>query len=386
MTRFSAHLGSTASAEPSFTFGIEEEYFLVDLTSRAPLPADQRGLMQAFEAALGEQVAREFMGSQVEINTSVCSTLKEARSELTRLRGALCELARERGVALLAAATHPFARWDDQSVTERHRYREIARDLAGVGRRLNTCGMHVHVAIEDDDLRVHIMNEVRDFLPLLLALSASSPFWQGDDTGLKSYRLAVTDAQPRSGLPESFASWSDYQRTVGALSRSGAVEDASKIWWDLRPSSRFPTLEMRITDVCTRTEDALTIAALFVCLCRALCRMRRAGLTWHAYPLLLLNENRWRAQRYGVRGSLIDFAEARLIPCAELADRLIGLVEQDAEALDCTEEVQRARTIALHGTSADRQLARHRELIQAGATAQQALSLVVDQLIEETCA
>ena len=376
---------TTLSSEPSFTLGIEEEYFLVDMATHAPVSSDHGGLMQAFAAELGEQVAREFMNSQVEINTVVCSRIDEARSELTRLRGVLSQLARKRGVALAAAATHPFARWGDQNVAEGHRYRQIAQDLAGVGRRLNTCGMHVHVAIEDDDLRIHLMNEVRDFLPLLLALSTSSPFWQGDDTGLMSYRLAVTDAQPRSGLPESFASWREYEQAIGALARSGAVEDPSKIWWDLRPSTRFPTLELRITDVCTRVEDALTIAAIFVCLCRMLYRLRRDGLTWHAYPLLLLNENRWRAQRYGVGGSLIDYSQARLVPCAELVDRLIELVERDADALECTAEVLRARTIASEGTSADRQLACHFEAVQAGATSQKALHTVVSHLIKETC-
>ena len=378
------HAEALSRGSPSFTFGIEEEYFLVDLGTRAPISADRHGLMQACEAALGAQVAREFMSSQIEINTSVCRTMGEAKRELTHLRGTLCQLAEEHDAALVAAATHPLARWGDQNVADRPRYHEIARDLAGVGNRLSTCGMHVHCAIEDANLRIHIMNEVRDFLPLLLALSTSSPFWQGSDTGLHSYRLAVTDAQPRSGLPESFASWQDYQLAVEALSCSGAVEDASKIWWDLRPSPRFPTLEMRITDVCTRLEDALTITALFVCVCRALYRLRRDGLTWHAYPLLLLNENRWRAQRYGVGGSLIDFAQAKLVPCAELVNRLIDLVEQDALALDCVSEVNHARTIVEQGTSADRQLSHYNELTRSGATAQMALLGVLDRLIEET--
>ena len=323
-----------SSVQPSFAFGIEEEYFLVDVATHAPASLGRSGLMDAFKIELGDQVAREFMDSQVEINTGVCTTVDEAKADLTRLRGTLGKLARERGMSLVAAGTHPFARWGDQNIADGARYRQIACDLAGVGRRLNTCGMHVHVAIEDDDLRIHLMNEVRDFLPLLLALSTSSPFWQGEDTGLKSFRLAVTDAQPRSGLPEAFASWHDYEQAVSALSRSGAVEDASKIWWDLRPSPRFPTLEMRITDVCTRVEDALTIAAIFTCLCRMLYRLQRDGLTWHAYPVLLLNENRWRAQRYGVGGSLIGYSQAQLVTCAELVDKLIELIGPDAEALD----------------------------------------------------
>lgn len=374
---------ATRSA-PSFTFGIEEEYFLVDSTTRAAIAADQDGLMEAMQAALGGQVAREFMCSQIEVNTSVCRTPTQARAELKRLRGTLYELASRCGVSLLAASTHPFAKWADQNVADRRRYRDIARDLAGVGRRLNTCGMHVHVAIEDEDLRIDIMNQARDFLPLLLALSTSSPFWQGHDTGLRSYRLAVTDAQPRSGLPETFASWHDYQQAIDAMARSGAIEDATKIWWDLRPSMRFPTLEMRITDVCTQLEDAITISALFVCVCRMLYRLRCANLTWHSYPLLLLNENRWRAQRYGIGGSLIDYGRARLIPCTELVQELIEMVQEDAIALDCSAEIQRAARIARDGTSADRQITCFNRLSQAGASACEALNGVVDHLIEET--
>lgn len=376
--------GAAAGSSPVFTFGIEEEYFLVDRTTRAPISADQDGLMEGFKAGLGRQVSDEFMCSQVEVSTSVCRTPNEARAELKRLRLAVDEVAAHRGLALIAASTHPFARWADQNIADRPRYHDIARDLAGVGRRLNTCGMHVHVGIENEDLRIHIMNQARHFLPLLLALSTSSPFWQGQDTGLKSYRLAVTDAQPRSGLPELFASWRDYQHAIDALSRSGAIEDATKIWWDLRPSVRFPTLEMRITDVCTRLEDAVTISSLFVCVCQMLYRLRRADLTWHSYPLLLLNENRWRAQRYGIGGNLIDYGKGSQVSCAALVRELVAMVEEDAVALDCVVEVNRAPKIAELGTSADRQLAYFDRLRKSGASDFEALNGVVDHLIEES--
>ncbi len=217
--------------------------------------------------------------------------------------------------------------------------------------------MHVHVGIEDDELRIDLMNQMRYFLPHLLMLSTSSPFWQGEDTGLKSYRLAVLDEMPRTGIPGTFESYGQYRRTIDVLVNAGVIGDATKIWWDLRPSDRFPTLEMRVSDVCPRAEDAVTIAALYVCITRMLYRLRRQNLSWRGYPLFLLEENRWRAQRYGVSETLFDFGKGKLVPFAELLDELLELVAEDAAALGCEDEVARARTIAREGTSADRQVA-----------------------------
>jgi carboxylate-amine ligase len=287
-------------------------------------------------------------------------------------------------MAPIAASTHPFARWGAQQPTERERYRGIARDLAGVGRRLVYSGLHVHVGIDADELRIDLMNQARYFLPHLLVLSTSSPFAEGEDTGLKSYRLAANNELPRTGLPQRFESWAEYRTTVDVLVRNGVIEDPSKIWWDLRPSARFPTLEMRITDICTLVEDAVCVAALYVSILRMLYRIRRANQTWRPYPLFMLSENRWRAQRYGVAGTLFDFGKGELVPFRDLIDELIAMLREDADALGCREEVEHARTILARGTSADRQVACLERLLSEGASREEALRGVVDHLIGET--
>ena len=260
------------SAEPEFTLGIEEEYFLVDRATRDVVGDPPREMLQECEALLAGQVSAEFLRSQIEVGTRVCTSLGEARTELRRLRATVAGVAARRGLAPVASATHPFARWDAQKTTEHDRYASLHRDLQGVGRRLAICGLHVHIGIPDDELRIDLLNQASYFLPHLLALSTSSPFWQGENTGLKSYRLAVFDELPRTGTPERFASWGEYRRHVDILVGAGLIEDATKLWWDLRPSARFPTLEMRITDSCTTLEDSLSIAALFRCLLRMLWR------------------------------------------------------------------------------------------------------------------
>ncbi|MFM9940625.1 MAG: carboxylate-amine ligase [Hyphomicrobiaceae bacterium] len=370
---------------PSFTFGIEEEYHLVDLETRDLAPAPV-AMMEACQARLGDRVSPEFLQSQIEIGTGVCHLFAAARGEVAELRLEVARMAREHGLAPIAAGTHPFGRWTELEHTPKERYELLARDLAGVGRRLVISGMHVHVGIEDPELRIDIMNQVRYFLPHLLMLSTSSPFWQGEDTGLKSYRLAASQESPRKGLPGRFNGWDEYQRTVDILVSAGLMEDSSKIWWDLRPSARFPTLEMRITDVVPRIDDAITIAAIYVCLCRMLYRMRRANLSWRTYPVFLLEENRWRAQRYGIDGSLFDFGKGALVPYKELLDEILELIREDSHALGCVEEVSRARQIAANGTSADRQLAVYKAAIDKGLDKTTALNQVVDSLVAETVA
>ncbi len=371
--------------EPSFTFGIEEEYHLVDRTTR-DLTAAPQELMDACLARLGDQVSPEFLKSQIEIGTPVCRTLQDAHRHLAELRGTIGEIAAGFGCAPIAASTHPFAHHLRQTTTEKERYQNLAHDLQGVGRRLIVCGMHVHVAIEDRELRIDLMNQVRYFLPHLLVLSASSPFWQGQNTGLMSYRLTVMQALPRTGMPGRFSGRHEYERTVDVLVKAGVIEDATKIWWDLRPSHRFPTLEMRITDVCTRLDDALSIAALYVCICRMLYRHRRSNLSWRTYPVFLLNENRWRAQRYGVQGTLFDFGKGTLEPFRDLLGEIQTLVAEDAAALGCEAEVGHASEIVANGTSADRQVATYERLRASGASEEDALRGVVDLLIEETLA
>ena len=341
-------------SEPSFTIGIEEEYLLVDAQS-LNLADTPPALFDACQKRLEKQVSPEFLRCQIEVGTKVCRTIADARSDLQRLRGTIARQAERFGLAPLAISCHPTADWKDQNHTDRARYNDLAHDLAGVVRRMLISGMHVHVGIEDADLRIDLMNQAAYFLPHLLALSASSPFWQGEDTGLASYRLTVFDNLPRTGLPPKLDSYGEFERSIKALINTGALEDASKIWWDLRPSSRFPTLETRICDNSPRLEHALTIVALTQCTLRMLWRLRKRNQRWRLYEAFLVGENRWRAQRYGMSEGLIDFGRGAVVPFAELLGEWIELVAEDAEALGCTAEIEAAQDILDHGNGADRQ-------------------------------
>ncbi len=371
-------------AEPEFTLGIEEEYFLVDRATRDVVEDPPAAMLADCEALLAGQVSPEFLRSQIEIGTRVCHTLAEARADLRHLRRTVAEVAARHGMAPIAAATHPFASWDAQKTTERRRYADLRDDLQGVVRRLAICGLHVHIGIPDDEVRIDLLNQASYFLPHLLALSTSSPFWRGENTGLKSYRLAVFDELPRTGMPERFDSWGEYRRHVDILVGAGLIEDATKLWWDLRPSERFPTLEMRIADSCTSLEDALSIAALFRCLLRVLWRLKRANQRWRVYARMLVDENRWRAQRYGTDRGLVDFGRGAVVPYADLLEEIIALVAEDARHFGCEAEVLHARHILARGTSAHRQLAVFERALANGAGQAQALCAVVDWLIAET--
>ncbi len=374
----------TSVVEPDFSIGIEEEFLLVDRRTRDLASDPPEDLLKDCERELGSRVSAEFLKSQIEIGTKVCHSIAEARRELKQLRGRVAAIADRYGLAPIAASTHPFAQWTEQRHTDKARYNEIARSLRVVARRMVICGMHVHVGIEDEDLRIDILNQASYFLPHLLALSTSSPFWQGEVTGLKSYRALVTKDLPRAGLPQQFASFREYQRTVDVLVQANLIEDATKVWWDLRPSARFPTLEMRITDVCPLLEDAVSIAALFVCICRMLYRLRLSNQRWRHYPAFLINENRWLAQRDGISEGLVDFGRGEIVSFAVLLDELIELVHEDAVFFDCVAEIERLRGILVHGTSADRQLACFHAAQGETGGAYAALQKVVDQLIAET--
>ena len=256
---------------------------------------------------------------------------------------------------------------------------------AGAGRRV-IGGMHVHVGLDDDDLRIDLLGQIAYFLPHLLALSTSSPFWRGENTGLKSYRLAVFDELPRTGLPEHHDSWGEYSRHIAAIVDAGLIEDSSKIWWDIRPSARFPTLELRIPDICTHYRDGIAIAAIYVCLLRMLYRLKLSNQRWRRYANMLIQENRWRAQRYGIDEGLVDFGKGVLGDYAGLLEEIIELTREDAEELDCVEEILHARTILDRGTSAHRQLAVYDSALAAGGDKDAAFKAVVDFLIEETVA
>ncbi len=370
--------------EPDFTLGVEEEYLLVDLETRDLVSDPAPELMLACINRCGEQVSPELMRSQIEIGTRVCTSVAEARGELVRLRAIIVEECRRHGYAPLAVSTHPFARWLEQKQTEKDRYSDLTREMQAAARRLLICGMHVHVGIENRELRIDLLNQLSYFLPHLLALSCSSPFWEGENTGLKSYRLTVFDSLPRTGLPEQFASYGEYERHVSVLVEAGLIEDATRIWWDVRPSARFPTLETRVMDVCTNLDHAVSLVALTVCLMRMLYRLRRDNQRWRVYADMLINENRWRAMRYSFDEGMIDLAKSEVVPFDELLDELIGFIREDAEVLGCVDEIEALHDILVDGTSAHRQLQIYGQALAEGLSADEALTRVVDWLAQET--
>ncbi len=370
--------------EPSFTIGIEEEYLLVDPETRNLADDPPAAILEDCRKRIGDQVTPEFLRSQIEVGTQVCTSISEAAEQLRSLRCCIREVAESHGLAMIAASTHPIADWDLQKHTEKERYNTLAQSMKTVVRRMLICGMHVHVGIENDDLRIDLMNQVSYFLPHLLAISTSAPFWHGIETGLKSYRMAVWNELPRTGLPPQFDSYGEYRRLVDTLVGTGVIEDASKLWWDIRPSGKFPTLEMRMTDICTRMEDSICIAALYRCLLRMLWRLRRNNQRWRQYDRFMISENRWRASRYGIDEGLIDFGKAEIVPFAELLEELIELVREDAEFFGCVSEVEHAREILRRGTSAHKQIDVWQQARSSGKTDAEALHDVVDMLIEET--
>ena len=370
--------------EPKFTLGVEEEYLLVDKETRGLAVDPPKALLGECEEILGDQVTTELLRSQIEVGTKVCQNIQEVREDLSKLRRTIIDVAGRHGLAPIASSTHPYSRWSEQKHTRKERYDSLTAEMQGPARRLVICGMHVHVGINDDALRIDLMNQMAYFLPHLLALSCSSPFWEGRDTGLKSYRLTVFDALPRTGLPEKFQSFAEYQRHVDILINAGVLDDSTKIWWDLRPSGRFPTLETRIMDVCTRIDDAIALAALLCCIMRMLYRLRLANQRWRIYTTMLIQENRWRAMRYSFDEGLIDFAKGTIVPFEELLEEILELIAEDAEALGCKSEVAGVRDILSRGTSAHRQLRAHELAIAAGKSSDEALQTVVDTLIEDT--
>ncbi|MEO1250955.1 MAG: carboxylate-amine ligase [Pseudomonadota bacterium] len=371
---------------PTLTLGVEEEYLLVDPESRDLVPDPSPDFLADCKEQLGERVTPEFLKCQVEIGTPVCADISEARHHLTALRSVIINTAEKHGMQLMAASTHPFAQWGRQKHTPAPRYDLLDKDMGGAIRRMLICGMHVHAGIEDEDLRIDLMNQTRYFLPHLLALSTSSPFWGGHEMAMRCARLGIFDSMPRTGVPDRYESWSEYQRAIERLISAGVMEDATKLWWDMRPSARFPTLEMRITDVCTRLEDAITIAAFYQSILRMLSRLRQKNLRWRIYPRIMLEENRWRAQRYGCSKSMIDLGRGACVPFGALIEEIIEMITEDATALGCAKEITHARTILKRGTSACRQLETFAQAKAEGADEREALIAVVDMLVRETAA
>ncbi len=373
------------STTPSFTIGVEEEYLLVDRQTRDVVNDPPAELLEQCRAIDGERfVEPELLRSQIEVNTRVCRKASEIRENLSHLRSIVVNTSNQYGLAPIAASTHPFARWQVQHHTHKSRYDMLSRNMRSLARRVMVCGMHVHVGIEDDDMRIQLMSQFTNFLPLLLALSTSSPFWEGQETGLKSYRIPVFDTFPRTGLPEHYQSFKEYEQQVEILRSVGVLDDATVIWWDLRPSDRYPTLEMRITDMCTDIEDAIGLAALTQALMRYLYRLQLQAKPLKDYPHFLVDQNRWRAIRYGYDEGLIDFSNAKVLPIKAWLEDIIDRVSEDAAELGCLHELQQVLRIPQRGTSAHQQLALYQQARSAGNDHQQALSQVVDFLVEKT--
>ena len=369
--------------DASYQFGIEEEYFLADAATRGT----PRRRVAAFHAAARARlpaVERELLQSQVEVSTPPSTSFAEAGGILAGLRAGLAEVGREHGIAVFAAGTHPVARWSRQSLTQKERYETIMRELRILGRRNVVCGMHVHVEVPRPEARVDLMNRLLPVMPLLLALSASSPFWQGQATGMAGYRLSAFGEMPRTGLPDLFTGPEDYAHYVEVMTQAGAIADASFLWWTLRPSVRYPTLELRIADSCTLVEHTIAIAALYRCLVRFADRRPEwnHGLTGASRAIVA--ENLWRAQRDGVHAELIDAMSGAVVPFPDGLDALLALVAEDAEALGCAGELAQVRAIVAEGTSADRQLAVFNEACGRGLAERDALGIVVDWLATTT--
>ena len=367
----------------SFSFGIEEEYFLVDGETKSVVLERPPQFLSDVKAALGDQVASEMLQSQIEISTLPHVDMRTARAELTHLRHTVAQVARQHGFAIIAAGTHPTADWWRAVPTAGARYDAIMHDLGAVGKRDMLCGMHVHVELPNGEDRLDVMYRMLPYLPLFIALSTSSPFWQSEATGLMGYRLAAYDELPRTGVPELLRSREEFDAYIEALTAAGVIPDASYVWWAIRPSLKHPTLELRAPDSCTLVEDSIAIAALYRSLTRKLVRDPMHNADLDAIQRAIVVENKWRAQRYGIHGTFIDTHGGPAWRIPELLDELIEDVMPDAIALGCADEVWRCRAIARGGTSADMQLALfHAHASGAGRT--EGLAAVMDWLVAAT--
>jgi len=360
---------------PSLTIGVEEEYQIIDPETRE-LRSYITEILKDESLVMGE-IKPELHQSMVEVGTRVCHNPVEVRTELVRLRRLVMELAGKKGLKVAAAGSHPFSSWMDQEITPLERYIGVREDLQDLAQRLLIFGTHVHIGIEDREFLIDAMNVARYFLPHVLSLSTSSPFWLGRRTGLKSYRSVVFSTFPRTGIPRSLASWSEFEHTVDVLVRTNSIPNASKIWWDVRPNWNYPTLEFRVCDVCTRVDEAVCIGAIFQAIIAKLWKLRRDNLSFRQYPPVFIEENKWRALRYGLDGKLLDLGQSKELPARDLIREMLEWFLDDVvDELGSRKEVEYAYTILRDGTSADRQLATFERTGDFKA--------VVDQLIRET--
>ncbi|MEO7971487.1 MAG: carboxylate-amine ligase [bacterium] len=339
----------------TFTLGIEEEFQIVDPKTRE-LRSHVSEFLEEGKMILGEQIKPEMIQSMIEVGTGVCKNIQEARADITRLRSIISGLAGKTGLVIVAASTHPFSRWQDQKIYDDERYELLVQELQTVARSLLIFGLHVHVGVPDLEHRIHIMNAARYFLPHVLALTTSSPFWMGHNTGLKSYRSEVFKQFPRTDIPDHFDSYSSFQRYVDLLVKTGCINDGKKIWWDLRPHPVFPTLEFRICDIPTRVDDTIAIAALFQAIVAKLTVLIEKNLGFRLYRRMLIQENKWRAVRWGIDGKMIDFGKQKEVPTRDLILELLDFVDDVLDPLGSRKEVEHIHTILERRTSAEEQL------------------------------
>lgn len=358
-----------------FTIGIEEEFQIIDPQTRE-LRSRVNEILEEGQMLLGEQVKPEMHQSMIEVGTGICRDVKEARQDVIKLRRAIAELAARKGLAIVAASTHPISHWADQRITENERYYQLIEELQHSARALLIFGMHVHVGVADREAAIAVMNAARYMLPHIYALSASSPFWIGRNTGMKSYRYEVFKQFPRTGIPDYFNSVGEFDSYVNLLVKTGCIDNGKKIWWDVRPHHVYPTLEFRICDIPTKVDETIAIAALFQAITAKLYKLYRQNMGFRLYRRALIEENKWRAARYGLDGNLIDFGKSEEVPLRKLIIELLEFIDDVVDELGSREEINYVHKILENGTSADRQL---RVYQQTGD-----LKAVVDLLMKET--
>lgn len=367
-----------------YRFGIEEEFFVVDAETKAIQRKMPAAFIMALKRNLGPTVTREMLQAQIEAMTQPATSIKDARAELRHARRAIGEIAAGHGLAFFASGTHPTATWTDAQQTPAARYDGVMHDLQMVGERNLLCGLHVHVELPDPDMRVNVMRRMAPYVPLLVALATSSPFWRGRRTGLMGYRLAAYDELPRTGMPPFFRDTEEFEDYIATLVEARVIPDSTYVWWTLRPSHKHPTLELRAPDSCTRLSDTIAIASIYRSLARHLVRNPDFNADLSVVDRALAIENKWRAQRYGIHGSFVDRRSRSAVTIPELVENLIELLADDSRALGCEEEVASARTILKQGTSADAQISVYREAEHRTGSRAEALQAVSAWLAEAT--
>ena len=364
-----------ATKDHRYTLGIEEEFAIIDPGTRE-LRSHIQEILEGGKVMLNEQIKPEMHQSVVELGTEICDDIRSAREHVVDLRSKLANLAGKAGLKIASVGTHPFSHWRDQLITEGERYQQIVRDMQSLARANLIFGLHVHVGIPDRESAIHVMNQARYFLPHIYALSVNSPFWVGQDTGLKGYRLKVFERFPRTGIPDSFESLSEYEDFCKLLVKTGCIDNPKKIWWDIRLHPIFDTLEVRVCDAQSRVDDTLAIAALIQAVIAKLFKLLRQNITFRVYRRRLLDENRWRATRYGIDGKLIDFGKETEVEMRSLLNELLEFIATEARELESEREMAHIERIMREGTGADRQLAAFQRTHDMKA--------VVDQIVAET--